>query len=123
MNLVYSLYDAAELCADLKPVLGLVGWVILGVKIAVPIILIVMGMIDMAKAVTEKSEDEIKKAQSKLVKKAVAAVAVFLVATLVTLLMNLIGANDWKDAGCNKCLNSPWDCPVVSDSNNSETAD
>lgn len=118
MNLVYALYDAASLCGDLKPILGLVGWVILGVKIAVPIILIVIGMVDMAKAVTEKSEDEIKKAQTKLVKKAVAAVIVFLVATLVTLLTNLIGATEWSDAGCNKCLNSPWDCPVVEDSNN-----
>lgn len=113
MDLVYLLYSSAELCKDLKPILGLVGWVILGIKIAVPIILIVVGMMDMAKAVTEKSEDAIKKAQTELVKKAVAAIVVFLIATLVTLLTNLIGANDWKDGGCNKCLSSPWDCPIV----------
>ncbi len=112
MDLVYLLYSSTELCEHLKPILRLVGWVILGIKIAVPIILIVVGMMDMAKAVTGKSEDAIQKAQKELVKKAVAAIVVFLIATLVTLLMNIIGANEWKDAGCNKCLSSPGDCPI-----------
>ncbi len=104
--------DPAELCNQLKPILGLVGWVILGIKIAVPIILIVIGMVDMAKAVTEKDEKAIKEAQTKLVKKAVAAVIVFLIGTLVGLLMTLVGADEWREAGCDTCLSYPWQCPM-----------
>lgn len=116
MNYLYLLVTEKFLCQELEGVMGLVGWVILGIKIAVPIILIVVGMMDLAKAVTEKSEDKIKDAQTKLVKKAVAAIAVFLVITLVGLLMGLIGAESWK--ACNYCLTKPWDtcCKIDSDS-------
>lgn len=95
------------LCNELEGIMGLVGWVVLGIKIAVPIILIVIGMMDLAKAVTSKKEDDIKNAQTALVKKAVAAVAVFLVLTLVGLVTSLVGADSWK--ACSHCLNTPWD--------------
>ena len=82
--------------------------VVLGVKIIVPIILIIVGMIDLAKAVTEKSEDKIKDAQKNLVSKAIAAVCVFLVATLVGLVMNLVGDDSYRE--CWDCINSPTSC-------------
>lgn len=103
--------SATGLCTQLRPVLGLVGWVILGIKIAVPIILIIVGMMDLAKAITSKKDEEIKNAQSSLIKKAIAAVLVFLIATLVGILMSVIGAKDWK--ACTGCLNTPWDCPMT----------
>ena len=65
-----------------------------GIRIVVPIILIIIGMIDMAKAVTGKDEDEIKKAQNLLVKRGIAAVIVFLMLSLVTLLASLIKESD-----------------------------
>ena len=102
--------DAGSFCNSLAPVLGIVGWVILGIKIVVPIILIVVGMIDLAKAVTQNDEKKVKEAQQLLVKKAISAVLVFLVATIVGVLMMLVGNNDYKK--CTNCLNSPWDCPL-----------
>lgn len=100
--------SAAQLCEDMAPVLRIVGIVILGIKIVVPIILIIVGMIDLAKAVTEKSEDNIKKAQQALIKKAITAVLVFLVATIVGVLMTLVGQEDYKN--CTTCLNHPFSC-------------
>lgn len=100
--------SAAQLCSDMAPVLRIVGIVILGIKIVVPIILIIVGMIDLAKAVTEKSEDNIKKAQQALIKKAITAVLVFLVATIVGVLMTLVGQEDYKS--CTTCLNHPFNC-------------
>ena len=70
-----------------------------GIKIGVPIILIIVGMIGMGKAITSQKEDDIKKAQSTLVKQAIAAVIVFLMFYLVQLLMGVIG-----ETGSN------WDC-------------
>lgn len=112
MNMLMS---GTELCNNLKPVLGIVGWVIFGIKIVVPIVLIIVGMIDMTKAIAGKDEDTIKKAQKALGKKAIAAVVVFLIATMVGIIMSLVGGQEYKNAGCNACLNSPWDCPVTSE--------
>lgn len=95
-----------QICGDLGPVLRIVGIVIWGIKVVVPIILIVVGMMDLAKAVTEKSDDKIKEAQNKLIKKAIAAVLVFLVITIVGLLMKLIGDNSYQD--CVACINHPF---------------
>lgn len=119
LNLINFLANAAannpgELCDELEPVLRIVGIAVFIIKVVVPIILIVVGMIDMAKAVTEKDENKIKDAQHKLIKKAIAAVLVFLIVTIVGVLMNLIGAEDYKK--CTKCITNPWECKVNNDS-------
>lgn len=99
---------ASTICDGLQPVMRIVGIVILGIKIVVPIILIIVGMIDLAKAVTEKNEDNIKKAQQALIKKAIAAVLVFLVVSIVTVLMTLIGSKDYDE--CMDCIKTPFSC-------------
>ena len=81
------------------------------IQIGVPIILIIMGAIDLGKAVLSSDDKEIKGATGKLIKRCIAAVAVFFVVTIVTLLMNLFTSADtgvegttgwaacWKEAG------------------------
>ena len=59
------------------------------IQIGIPIILIVMGSIDLGKAVLSSDDKEIKGATGKLIKRAIAAVAVFFVTTIVSLLMGL----------------------------------
>lgn len=59
------------------------------IQIGIPIILIVMGSIDLGKAVMSSDDKEIKGATGKLIKRAIAAVAVFFVTTAVSLLMGL----------------------------------
>ncbi len=105
MNLIYM--GVFNFCTEpqLQPILGLIGYVILGIKIIVPIILVIMGMLDLAKAVTEKDENKIKAAQMLLVKRAIAAVIVFLVMTVVTIVVSLVNGKDWE--GCKDCLNHP----------------
>ena len=112
-NLIKFLADVGTLCNGLEPILRLVGFVVLGIKIGVPIILIVIGMADLAGAVTQKDESKIKEAQKKLVSRAVAAVMVFLVVTIVGVLMGLVGTDTYK--GCMKCINNPTDCKQISD--------
>ena len=112
-NVITFLTDVGNLCDDLGPVLRLVGYVVLGIKIGVPIILIVLGMMDLAKAVTQKDDGKIKDAQKTLVSRAVAAVMVFLVVTIVGVLMGLVGTERYKD--CMKCINNPTDCSQAAD--------
>lgn len=60
------------------------------IKIGVPIILIVLGMIDMGKAVASQKEDEIKKGQKTLMSRCIAAGIVFFVVAIVQLLFSVI---------------------------------
>ena len=60
------------------------------IKIVVPIILIILGMLDMGKAVASQKEDEIKKGQKTLMSRCIAAGIVFFVVAIVQLLINII---------------------------------
>lgn len=71
------------------------------IRIAVPLILVLVGMFDMGKAITQQKEDEIKKAQNLLVRKAVAAGLVFLIVSLVGLVFSVASGEEtsgetWK---------------------------
>ena len=59
------------------------------IKIAVPIILIIYGIIDFGKAIFIGDENEMKKSQSKFIKRLIVAVGFFLVPTLVQLVLNI----------------------------------
>lgn len=112
IDLFYLLDDSAainQICDgknDLGPIFGILGYVILGIKIVVPILLILSGMIQMTKAVMAGKDDDIKKATTGLIWKIIAAVCVFLVLTLVTFLMSIIGSDSWKKCYAN-CINNP----------------
>lgn len=83
-----------DACSDLAPFISLVKNGILPIiQIGIPILLIVMGSIDLGKAVMASDDKEIKAATSKLVKRAIAAAAVFFVVAIVNLLMNVISGN------------------------------
>lgn len=89
-------------------ILNIVHYVYLGIQIIVPIMLILFGMIDLARALTSQKEDEIKKAQGGLIKKAVVAALVFLIFALVKFVFNFASgdlgeeqqANVWNCVSC-----------------------
>ena len=90
---------------NLLPIVSVLKSVFKIVQIGIPILLILWGAFDLGKAVIASDEKEIKGATSKLIKRAIAAVAVFFAVTLVSLIMNLVsnsGAEEsdslsWKD--------------------------
>ena len=63
------------------------------VQIGIPIILIVLGTLDLGKAVIASKEDEIKNAQKMLIKRCIYAVMVFFVVTIVSLLFSLFSSS------------------------------
>ena len=98
-------------CYSTANIWQLVGYVLLVFKIVIPVLLIVFGMIDLGKAVIASKEDEIKKATGSLIRRAIAAVVIFLLPTIVTFLIGLIGgfsenANDDYEV-CRSCIVSP----------------
>lgn len=60
------------------------------IKIVIPIILIVLGLVDLGKATLAQKDDEIKKAQMTFVKRIIAAVLVFFVVAIVQLVFGLL---------------------------------
>lgn len=94
------------MCERLKVVWTLFGYVIWAIKVVVPLLLIISGMITMAKAVMEKKEDDIKKAQNLLIKKVIAAVIVYLVITVTKVVISLVATGDWET--CVECAFKPF---------------
>lgn len=83
--------------STLVQVIALVRFILNIICIAVPIIMILMGTIDLFKAVTAGKDDDIKKKQKALITRIIAGVLVFLVPTIVMLIMSLLGAGGvWK---------------------------
>ena len=76
------------------------------IKIVVPILLVVFGMLDLGKAVMAQKEDEIKKGQQTFVKRLIAAVIVFLVVFVVEIAIGLVAPRDSNENvwGCFNCL-------------------
>lgn len=73
------------------------------IKIVVPIILVIFGMIDLAKGVVAQKEDEIKKGQHIFVKRLIAAAIVFFVISIVQLLIRFVAGGDSE--GIMNCAN------------------
>ena len=84
---------------------NLISTIINIIKIAVPILLVVFGMLDLGKAVMAQKEDEIKKGQQTFVKRLIAAVIVFLVVFVVQIVIGLVAPrgenqNMWSCVDC-----------------------
>lgn len=63
--------------------------IVTAIQIAVPIMLIIWGMLDFGKAVAAGKDDEIKKAQGLFTKRLVAAIIVFLVVVIVRFVLGV----------------------------------
>ena len=92
------MYFMYNFCNDyMRPIANLIKIVIDFIKFGIPIVLVIFGMIDLGKAVMAGKEDEMKKAQGTLIKRFLYAVVAFLVVTLVTFAMGLVGSDSWKE--------------------------
>ena len=77
------------------------------IQVVVPILLILWGMLDFAKGVMGQDESKIKEGQKKFIQRVIAAVAVFLIVTIVQLVINVVGTLDDKD---NPNSGNAWTC-------------
>ena len=78
---------------DVLSVFRIVNIIIMIIKVAVPILLIIVGMVTLMKTIKTGNEDLLAKAKKQLVSNCIAAVIIFLVPTLVNVLARL-SSND-----------------------------
>lgn len=72
------------------------------IRILVPILVIVLGIVDFSSAVFSSKEEEMKKAQSRFVKRLIIAVIIFLTPSLINLLLDLANSA-WKSDMFGNC--------------------
>ncbi len=94
-------------CTRIKEPIMFIGNIVLIVKIAIPIILIGLGIMDLFKAVTSAKDDEIKKSLRGFAMRCVAGVAIFFLPTIISVVFGMISS--WADLkgefnACQKCI-------------------
>ena len=83
--------DISEICSNFDTELAtFIHNIILVIKIALPIVLVILGMLDLGKGVIAGKEDEIKKGQSTFVKRLVAGAIVFFMISITQLVISII---------------------------------
>lgn len=80
----------------------LISTIITIIKIAVPVVLIVMGMLDFAKASTKANADDMAKARNIFMKRAITGALVFFVTSIVQFTVT-IAANATGNTGVWEC--------------------
>lgn len=80
--------------ANISQIFGIVKLGITFMQYLIPFVLILWGTIDLFKAITAGKEEDIKKKQQALYKRAIAAVIVFLLPWLVVTLIGFITSNN-----------------------------
>jgi len=75
------------------------------IQIAVPIVLVIMGSLDLMKGITAQKEDEMKKGQQMFIKRLVSGVLVFIVFIAVKLVISLVAdGSSVKIMQCADCF-------------------
>ena len=110
MSNLFQIGASLDACNGLLPIVKVIRKGVFPLfQIGIPILLIVLGTIDLGKAVISSDEKEVKASQNRLIKRFIYAAAVFFVVTFVTVVMNIVSqggegdteswANCWKAAG------------------------
>lgn len=98
---------------DVLRVLKFVGYILLIVKILIPLGLIAVGAMQLTNVVVSGDADEMRKVVKSLGTKIIIAIGVFVLPTIINYVVGLIdGATDGIDdyENCRECIMSPGDC-------------
>ena len=92
--------DIRQLCYNAKPFLQVVKTLISIIQFSVPILLVILGTVDMVKAVTKANDEKaIKDATQSLIKRLIYGVVIFLVPFLVRLVLRFVDVNILQNSG------------------------
>ncbi len=100
-------------CQDVKNTLRLIGFIIIIIKIIVPLLIILMGTIDYYKAIIDEKEDSMLKQTKVLIRRILIGLLIFFIPTLIKLGLMFIGG--WSEVEpnyneCAECLLDPMSC-------------
>ena len=91
---------STDVCRNLLPIISVVKHGVFPlIQIGIPILLIVLGTIDLGKAVISSDDKEVKAAQGRLIKRLIYAAVIFFMVTIVTLVLGIVATS--SDSGVN----------------------
>ena len=98
--------------ADLGFLPAITSLIVTVIKVAIPVLIVILGMIDLTKAVMSGDEKVVKENQGKLIKRFVYAIIIFVLVSLVTLVFSIIGskADEGDLTSCIDCFISNTGC-------------
>ena len=86
----------------------IVGYIIVIVKIVIPLVIIILGIIDLGKAVVSSDDKAISKSVKSLAMRIVAAVCIFFVPTVVSFVIGVVDTSVNDDSAiCRSCISNP----------------
>jgi len=83
-------YSCGNITGIPKKIPELTSLIVTVVQIAIPILLVIMGSLDLFKGITAQKDDEMKKGQQMFIKRLVVAVIIFFVVIIVKLLISVV---------------------------------
>jgi len=92
-----------DVIVDVK-IANTVHTIIVAIKIVVPILLVIFGMLDLFKGITAQKEDEIKKGQQIFIKRLISAAIIFFVVSIVQLLVSFVASDEEGLMTCANCF-------------------
>jgi hypothetical protein len=105
----------ATFCSKTAGLLQYVGYALTIFKIAIPLIIIIFGMMDFGKAVVSEKDEDVKKQAVKLMRRAIAGIIIFFIPTFVIWIFETINdysENEGQFNTCKQCLLHPSQCEV-----------
>lgn len=106
--------DLSSICTEMKDVLQIIGSVLLVFKIAIPLLIIGLGIFDFGKAVVAEKEDEIKKQTKRLLFRVIAGIVIFIIPNIVLWIFR-VTVDEYEQQSenfkvCETCLLHPSQC-------------
>ena len=80
-----------------KKIPDIISLIVTIIQIAVPVILVIMGMLDLFKAITAQKEDEIKKSRQILIKRTIVAFVIFFIVAIAKFLISVVADSSDKE--------------------------
>ena len=104
-----SMLQILDFCGDSKPVWQLVGKVVMVLQIAIPVLIILLGTLDLGKAVLAGDDKKIDEARKILIKRVIYGVAIFFIVVIVKAVFGFVpDAN--TSSTCFECVAHNGNC-------------
>ncbi len=74
------------------------------IQVLVPVVIVILGILDLVKSIAGQKEDEIKKGQQTFIKRLIGAVVVFFVFAIIKFLVSILSSNSTEVISCMDCF-------------------
>ncbi len=119
LMLLLKVEGELQFCVKTASIWQFIGWILFVFKIVIPVLLILFGMIDLGKAVVANDDKAIKTQTGVLIKRAIAAIIIFFLPTLIAAIFLLVdqfrGGVEREYDLCAKCITNPRSCSTEDD--------